>query len=169
MVTTEDDEVAEQVRLLRSHGMRVRYHHEMLGFNYRMTDLHAAIALAQLQRLDSMNERRAQNAAHLSAHIESVETPVHHSPGRHVWHQYTVRVRPGQDRNKAVAVLADAGVGTGVFYPVPAHRQPHLVPYAVGVELPVSDELAASVFSLPVHPQLSDADLRTIVEEVNRL
>jgi perosamine synthetase len=169
MITTNDAAVAERARLLRAHGMRVRYQHELLGYNYRMTDLHAAIALAQLERLESMNAARAQHAAFLSKHLTSVDVPADSVAGRHVWHQYTIRVRPGTDRDAAVARLAEGGVGSGVFYPIPCHRQPHLARYAEGPQLPVTDALARSVISLPVHPELSDSELEMIVERVNEL
>jgi dTDP-4-amino-4,6-dideoxygalactose transaminase len=169
MLTTDDDAVAERARLLRAHGMRARHQYEALGFNYRMTDLHAAIALAQLERLASLNGARSRNAAFLSEHLTTVQVPADSPHGRHVWHQYTVRLGSRIDRDAAVAGLARAGVQTGVFYPVPAHRQPHLAPYATRADLPVTEQLARSVLSLPVHPELTGDDLQLIVDEVNRL
>jgi dTDP-4-amino-4,6-dideoxygalactose transaminase len=168
MLTTDDDALADRARLLRAHGMRRRYYHEMLGYNYRLSDLHAAIGLEQMKRLDAFTAARRANAAYLNAHLTSVITPVTRPGNGHVWHQYTVRL-PGRDRDMAVRQLADRGVGTGVFYPVPAHRQDYLHEVAAGVSLPVTERLAGEVFSLPVHPQLSQAELETIVAEVNRL
>ncbi len=170
MITTDDDALAERCRLLRNHGMPRRYQHELLGYNYRLSELHAAIGLAQIGRLDEYTARRRANAAYLNAHLESVLTPTVRPGCGHVWHQYTVRVRPGVDRDAAVQQLNQAGIGTGVFYPVPAHRQPYLA--ALGLDkatLPVAERLAREVISLPVHPLLSQADLETIVAEVNRL
>lgn len=170
MITTDDDALAERCRLLRSHGMPRRYHHEMLGYNYRLSDLHAAIGLVQIGRLGEFTARRRTNAAHLNAHLKSVLTPAVRPGYGHVWHQYTVRVRPGVDRDAAVRQLNEAGVGTGIFYPVPAHRQPYLAALGFGeASLPVAERLAREVISLPVHPLLSQADLEAIVAEVNRL
>lgn len=169
MITTDDDEVAERARLLRSHGMRRRYEHELLGYNFRLSDLHAAIGLAQLDRLSELTQRRRANAAYLSECITSVTTPQVKSGFEHVWHQYTVRVDAGRDRDAAARQLAVAGVGSGVFYPVPAHRQPHLRELVNGVQMPVAEQLAREVLSLPVHPALTPAELEVIVAEVNKL
>ncbi len=175
MITTDDDEVARACRMLRAHGMERRYYHDMLGYNYRMTDLHAAIGLAQLMRLEEFTARRRRNAAFLSAHIRNpkVVTPHRDCPGGcmlgHVWHQYTIRVLGGE-RDRAVERLAAAGVGTGVFYPVPAHRQKHILASGLGdVRLPVAEQAAQEVLSLPVHPLLTEADLQTIADAVNAL
>ncbi len=170
MITTDDDELASHCRMLRNHGMQRRYYHDMLGYNSRLSDLHAAIGLAQIERLEEFTAKRRANAAYLNAHITSVITPQVQAGCEHVWHQYTVRVDGGRDRDAAVKQLNGAGVGTGVFYPVPAHKQAYLVEMGLGdVRLPVTEQLAQEVISLPVHPQLSQADLETIVSEVNKL
>jgi dTDP-4-amino-4,6-dideoxygalactose transaminase len=169
MITTNDDAVAEKCRLIRNHGMKRRYYHDMLGFNFRMTDLHAAIGLAQLDRLAGFTEKRRAHAAFLSARIESVVTPKVKAGYGHVWHQYTVRVDGGRDRDAAVKQLNDAGVGTGIFYPVPAHQQDYMREIVGDVRMPVAEQLAGEVISLPVHPQLTQADLDKIVSEVNKL
>lgn len=170
MITTDDDALAQRCRMLRNHGMQRRYYHDMLGYNFRMTDLHAAIGLAQIDRLDEFTARRRANAEYLNRHIRSVITPQVRPGYGHVWHQYTIRVDRNRDRDAVVKRLNDAGVGTGIFYPVPAHKQAYLVEMGLGdVSLPVAERLAGEVVSLPVHPQLSQADLETIVAEVNRL
>ena len=170
MITTDDDALAQRCRMIRSHGMQRRYYHDMLGYNFRMTDVHAAIGLAQMDRLDEFTAKRRANAAYLNAHITRVVTPQVRPGYAHVWHQYTVRLDKGRDREAAVKRLADAGVGTGIFYPVPANKQAHLVKMGLGdVSLPVAERLAEEVISLPVHPHLSQADLETIVAEVNKL
>lgn len=167
MITTNDDAIAQQSRMLRNHGMQRRYYHDMLGFNFRMTDLCAAIGLVQLNRFDDFTAKRRANAAYLNSKIESVITPKVKDGYGHVWHQYTIRTK--SDRDSAVKKLTDAGVGSGVFYPVPAHQQGYIVEKLGQVHLPVTEQLAKEVISLPVHPQLSQADLETIVAEVNKL
>jgi len=169
MITTNDDTVADQCRLIRNHGMRRRYYHEMVGYNFRMSDLHAAIGLAQMDRLEKFTQARRTNAQYLNANLKTVVTPKVKAGYGHVWHQYTIRVDGGRDRDAAVKQLADAGVGTGIFYPVPAHQQEYMREYAGEYHLPVAEKLAKEVISLPVHPQLSQADLETIVAEVNKL
>ncbi len=169
MITTNDDAVAEQCRLIRNHGMKRRYYHEMVGYNFRMSDLHAAIGLAQMDRLEKFTQARVHNAQYLNANLSSVITPRVKAGYGHVWHQYTIRVDGGRDRDAAVKQLADAGVGTGIFYPVPAHQQEYMLEFAGEYHLPVAEKLAKEVISLPVHPQLSQSDLETIVTEVNKL
>jgi dTDP-4-amino-4,6-dideoxygalactose transaminase len=171
MITTDDESLAEHCRMLRHHGMRQRYHHEFLGYNFRMTDLHAAIALAQMDRLEEFIAKRRENAAYLSAHIDSVVTPQVREGYEHVWHQYVVRVAPrgGRDRDAAARQLREAGVGTGIHYPLPAHQHGYVRDVVGEVSFPVAERLASEVLSLPVHPGLSPADLEQIVEAVNRL
>jgi dTDP-4-amino-4,6-dideoxygalactose transaminase len=169
MITTNDDHIAEQCRLLRSHGMRRRYYYDMLGYNFRMTDIHAAVGIAQLARLDASTVKREANAAYLSAHLNSVCVPPVREGYGHVWHQYTIRVDRGRDRDAAVQQLADNGVGSGIFYPVPAHQHDYMREVVGNLTFPIAEKAAAEVISLPVHPQLSQADLEKIVAEVNKL
>ena len=169
MITTNDDAVAELARVLRNQGMKRRYHHEMLGYNFRMTDIQAALGLVQLQRLPEFTEKRRQNAAYFNSKIESVTTPTVQEGFRHVWHQYTVRINHSRDRDAAVEQLTAAGIGTGIYYPIPAHQQPYIKEVVGEVHLPVAEQMAKEVISLPVRPQLSQTDLNTIVREVNKL
>lgn len=169
MITTDDEAVAEYCRMVRNHGMKRRYYHEMLGYNYRMSDLHAAIGLAQMDRFEEMTQKRRENAAYLSANINSVITPKVGPDVEHVWHQYTVRVDRGRDRDTAVIQLNEAGVGTGIFYPVPVHKQGYMRDIVGDIHLPVAEQMAMEVISLPVHPHLSGDDLETIASEVNKL
>ena len=169
MITTNDDDVAEKARLLRSHGMKRRYYYDMLGFNFRMSDLHAAIGLTQMGRLADFNAKRKANAEYLQARLESVKVPTVRPEYGHVWHQFTVRINGGRDRDAAVEQLTQAGVGTGVFYPVPAHQHDYMRERIGDISLPITEKLSQEVFSLPVHPGLSQADLEKIVSEVNKL
>ena len=169
MITTDDDDIAEFCRMVRSHGMKVRYYHDMLGYNYRMSDLHAAIGLAQMDRLEKFTEKRKANAAYLNEHLTSVVTPKVKPEYDHVWHQYTIRLDGGRDRDAAVKQLNSAGIGTGIFYPVPVHQQGYMRELVGEYHLPVSERLADEVISLPIHPQVTKSDLEKIVEEVNKL
>jgi dTDP-4-amino-4,6-dideoxygalactose transaminase len=169
MITTESDAVADRARLLRNHGMRNRYEYEMLGYNFRLTDVLAAIGVAQLGRLEEATRRRRSNAGYLSAHLRGVGIPVVKEGREHVWHQYTVRLAHGVDRSDVVRRLSAAGIGTGVFYPLGAHRFPHIQAETGDVDLPVTDRVAESVLSLPVHPLLDQSDLERIAAAVNSL
>jgi len=155
MITTNDEAFAQRCRMIRNHGMQRRYYHDMLGFNFRISDLHSAIGLAQIGRLAEFTEKRRANAAYLSEHIYRVITPKVKAGFEHVWHQYTVCLDGQRNRDAAVKQLNEAGVGTGVFYPIPAYRQAHLVEAGYGdLFLPVTERMVNEVISLPVHPQL---------------
>jgi perosamine synthetase len=169
MITTNEDAVAEKCRMLRNHGMKHRYYHDMLGFNFRMTDLCAAIGLVQIDRLEEFTTKRRAHAAYYNLKIVSVITPAVKEGYDHVWHQYTIRVDRGRDRDTAAQQLSDAGIGTGIFYPVPAHKQEYMRKIVGEVKLPAAEQLAKEVISLPVHPQLTQEDLDAVVAEANRL
>ncbi|GAA2894148.1 aminotransferase class I/II-fold pyridoxal phosphate-dependent enzyme [Microbacterium esteraromaticum] len=166
MVTTATDDIARRVKLLRNQGMERQYENEVIGFNARMTDIHAAIGRVQLTKVDAWTRTRQQNAAFLDTNLQGVVVPPVADGAVHVYHQYTVRV--SEDRDGFVAALkAEHNVGAGVYYPIPNHRLPSLAPYAPGLDLPVTEQAAREVVSLPVHPSLSQADLERIVTAVN--
>jgi len=170
MVTTDDAGVARQVSVLRQHGASERYHHDVLGYNFRMTEIAAAIGRAQLAKLDRFNERRRRNASVLDEGLAGVAgfvTPRERHGYRHVYHQYTVRI--ARDRDGFQRRLRELGIGSAVHYELPVHRQPLYLSLGYGnVSMPEADRAAAEVLSLPVHPALSDADLDRIVESVRQ-
>jgi perosamine synthetase len=164
MVTTDDDDLAARLRPLREHGAKERYHHDVLGYNYRLTDLAAAIGLAQLAKLDGFNQARRHNAGRLSAGLAGIKgiTLPHERPGyQHVSHQYTVRVHEGRDRVQGK--LREMGIGTAVHYPIIVTRQKLYADLGYdSVSTPIAEALATEVLSLPVHPALSGSDLDRI-------
>ena len=171
MVTTDDDALAERVRLLINHGQIRKYLHTAVGYNYRMTNIAAAIGLVQLDRLEGFNERRIRNARYLDRNLAGagLVTP-YATPGvRHVYHQYVVKIPADYPitRDAFVSALADRGIGTAVHYPVPVNRQP--VYENERASCPVSDDLAASVVSLPVHPSVTEDELAYICDAVQEL
>ena len=170
MLTTDDEQLAQTMRMIRNHGMQRRYYHDMLGYNFRMTDLHAAIGLAQVERFESFTQARRANAEYYNKNIKSVIIPTVKAGYEHVWHQYTIRIKDGQDRDAAVKQLNDNGVGTGIFYPVPAYSQTPIIDLGSRhADCPVTEEIVKEVISIPVHPQLTQEDLEKVVFEVNRL
>jgi len=167
MITTDDDATAEQCRMIRQHGMRTRYLHEQLGYNFRMSDIHAAIGLEQLRKLERFNHSRQENAAYLSANLRGVVTPQVPEGYQHVFHQYTIRVPDGH-RDVLRNYLREQGVGSEVYYPQPVHKQPiyESVP-RYHQTYPESELAAREVLSIPVHPGLSTSDLGVIVDTIN--
>jgi perosamine synthetase len=146
--------------------MRTRYSFEMLGYNYRLTDVAAAIGLAQLAKLDGgIARRRAIAAAYDAAFADlPLRLPVTPDGRTHVFHQYTVDVGPARD-----AIIADiraAGVGADIYYPVPVHRQAYILERGLHAELPVTDAAAAHILALPVFPGLTDAEQTVVVDAV---
>jgi dTDP-4-amino-4,6-dideoxygalactose transaminase len=166
MITTDDDAIAEKARVIRQHGMRRRYYHDEIGFNFRMTDVHAAIGLAQLKKLDKFNTMRQANARYLSSHLKGVSVSFVPETYEHVYHQYTVLVPDGK-RDSLRTYLQENGIGSEVYYPVPVHQQAVYKNLGYELSLPESERAALEVLSLPIHPALSQADLETIVQAVN--
>lgn len=167
MITTNDDIEDEKSRVVRQHGMRRRYYHDELGFNFRMTDVHAAIGLEQLKKLETFNQKRRANAAFLSSNLQGVKVPKVPEGYEHVFHQYTVRVAGGK-RDSLRTYLQEKGIGSEVYYPVPVHKQSFYVQeLGYNISMPQSEQAAQEVLSLPIHPALSQADLETIVNAVN--
>lgn len=176
IVTTNDDDVADRLRLLRNQGMRARYQYEIAGHNYRMTNLAAAVGLPQLNRLSQINDARRHNAARLTdglSGIEGLTPPFTPAAGRtHVFHQYTVRLDPSRiDRDQFVEQLNARGVGCGIYYPkvvfdYDCYRHD---PRVVQDDVPNAWRVASEVVSLPVHPYLSEADLDTIISTVREV
>jgi dTDP-4-amino-4,6-dideoxygalactose transaminase len=168
MIAAADEVIARNARLLRNQGMERQYENEVIGFNARMTDIHAAIGRVQLTKVDAWTRARQENAAFLDANLTGVVVPPVASGAVHVYHQYTIRVL--DDRDGFVKALKDEHqVGSGVYYPIPNHRLPSLAPYAPGLDLPETEKAAREVVSLPVHPSLTQADLERIVAAVNAL
>jgi perosamine synthetase len=165
MLTTSDAELAGRVRLLREHGMKVRYHHDIVGYNFRMTDIAAAIGLAQLPKLDAYNGRRRAIAARYDRELRGVITPTVRTGVTHVYHQYTIRVR---ERDAFAERLKERGVGSAIYYPIPVHRQKPFLALGYGNEdYPVTDRLTDEVLSIPVHPSLSDDEVAQVIGAVN--
>jgi len=167
MATTDNDVLADRLRLYRNHGMRVRYHHDELGTNFKPTDLAAALGIEQLAALDARTARRRRNAARLTEGLAGYLTPSVPAGRDHVWHQYTLRL-PGE-RDAVAGALRDRGIGTLIYYPVPIHRQEYLqrlLPGSDQLHLPVTDRLAAEVLSIPVRPNLTDQELDAVIEAV---
>lgn len=171
MVTTNDEEVANKAKLIREHGSKVRYHHDILGYNYRMTDIAAAVGLEQLKKLDNMNEKRIKNAERLTNNIKGVKPPYVMPEVRHVFHQYTVKVteKTGISRDDFSNSLNSRGIGTGIYYPIPIHKQSIYRQLGYDDSLPVSEKAAKEVLSLPVHQGSSEGDIEHILSAINEI
>jgi dTDP-4-amino-4,6-dideoxygalactose transaminase len=169
MLVTNDLQIAERARLIRNHGSPRTYEHVMLGYNMRLTDLAAAIGLAQLKHLKKWNSIRRENAAYLTAKLSSIEgivTPKVRDQAEHVFHQYTIRI---SDRDNSAQKLREKGVGVGIHYPTPIYKQPLYQDLGYCDVLPIVEAACHEVLSLPVHPSLSKDDLDHIIQAVTSL
>ncbi|WP_129597832.1 DegT/DnrJ/EryC1/StrS family aminotransferase [Methanohalophilus profundi] len=166
MITTDDVQVAEKARMIRAHGSKQRYMHELMGYNYRMTDIAAAIGLVQLGRIDEFNSARQTNASLLTDGLRGLDyitTPVVREGCEHVYHQYTVRT---QNRDALADYLKDNGVGCGIYYPIPIHKQPLYRDLGYTDDLAETEKAAEEVLSLPVHPAVEEKDIEHIITTI---
>jgi perosamine synthetase len=176
LVTTNDDDLGDRVELLRSHGSRRKYVHEIFGFNYRITEPASAIGISQLDRLEAENDLRNRNARQLTQALSKIPgiVPPSVQPGvRHVFHQYTIRVLDGHfrvDRDRFAEALRAEGVETGVHYPVTINRQPAWIDrFGESEAEPESEAAAREVLSIPVHPQVTRAQCAEIALAVEKV
>ncbi len=168
MLTTNNSELAQRLRLLAAHGMSPRYHHREIGINSRLDTLQAAILGVKLKHLGEWSAARSANAARYWQLLneaglqQQVQLPHSGSGQGHVWNQYTIRV-PGGRRDAVKAHLAQCGVGAEIYYPVPLHQQDCFayLGYRPG-SLPATEQAAAEVLSLPIFPELTEAELQTV-------
>lgn len=174
MITTDNDDIAETCKLLRNHGESKKYYHVILGYNYRMTNIQAALGIVQLKRLEEFNEKRIRNAEYLNRHlkVEGLITPHKERNVRHVYNQYVVKIENEfpMSRDEFMKYLQEKGIGCAVHYPMPIYKQPLYRKLGFNdVKCPNAEDLSSKVLSLPVHPALTKEDLKYIVEVINNL
>ena len=166
-VVTNDPDLAKNIRLLRAWGEEVRYEHKYRGFNYRMDGVQGAILGVKLRHLEAWTEARRRNAGEYGRRLAetSVEVPRERRDVRHVYHLYVVRL---QQRDAWRERLTEAGVQTGVHYPIPVHLQPAYrdLGYAAG-DFPICEEASREVLSLPMFPELTDAQIAEVAHALS--
>ena len=171
IITTDNDDYAESARLFRQHGRfsMHQYEHTELGYNYRMTDISAAILLEQLKKLDFITKKRVENAAYLSKglrNIKGIKVPIIKKGHKHVFHQYTIKVGDNfkLKRDGLIIHLNKRGIGCSVYYPKPLHLYNHIKKFGYKKgDFPVAEKLSEQVISLPVHPLLKRDELDCII------
>ena len=161
LMTAKEAKHAETLRMLRHHGSRKTYLHEVVGWNSRLDELQAAVLRVKLQRLEDFNRARSRIAGMYRRHLQKIDLvlPGEHGRGRHVYHQFTIR----SERRDAIRErLAAEGIASSVFYPMPLHRQPVYEATSRGVSLPAAEAAARTVLSLPINPLLDEAAVERI-------
>ena len=168
MITTAHGDLAEKVRMIRNQGQSEQYKHEIISYNFRMTDMQAALGVEQLKRIEGLNKKRAENAKFLTdalSSVDGIEVPFVPGHMKHVFHQYTIKVPKGRD--KLLEYLNKHGVGARVYYPEPVYMQPPYVKMGFRKGLcPATEEACKQVLSLPVHPMLTQGELETVAKAV---
>ncbi|MBI5657700.1 MAG: DegT/DnrJ/EryC1/StrS family aminotransferase [Geobacter sp.] len=165
LITTNDDAMAEQVKMLRNHGSKVRYHHDVIGYNSRLDELQAVILRVKLKHMDAFTAGR-RRVAHLYSTLlaGSVLTPpCEDGIGLHVYHQYTTLTAR---RDAVMEALSKAQIASAIYYPIPLHQQNVFSADCAGLRLPVTEDVAARCLSLPVFPEMTDDQVRQVVEVV---
>jgi dTDP-4-amino-4,6-dideoxygalactose transaminase len=165
LISTNSAELAEQIRVLRNHGSKVRYHHSVIGYNSRLDELQAVILRVKLKQIDRFNTER-RRVAHLYSQLlagSRVQPPEEDGKGVHVYHQYTVLT---DCRDEIMATLTEAGIASAIYYPIPLHRQEVFAAECAAVSCPVADEVAARCISLPVFPEMTDEQVREVARIV---
>ncbi|BAO80588.1 predicted pyridoxal phosphate-dependent enzyme apparently involved in regulation of cell wall biogenesis [Serpentinimonas raichei] len=156
MVTTQSDALAETLRMLRNHGSKVRYYHDIIGYNSRLDELQAVVLRAKLPRIDHYNQQRRRVAQRYQAGLAGLplQTPFEDGIGQHVYHQYTLLC---ERRDALQQALSAAQIASAIYYPVPLHQQKVFAAEAAGQSFPVTESVARCCLSLPIYPELSDA------------
>jgi len=173
IITTDSKDVYDKARLFRNHGQGEQYEYNELGYNFRLSDLHAAVAVEQMKKLDSFTDARINNAQLLTNGLKDVNgiiIPVVKDNCKHVFHQYTIRITDSfpVSRDELRDALFREGIHTGVYYPKPLHLQPAYkkLGYKKG-DFPVAEKACEEVLSLPVHPLVSESDIKKIIDTIN--
>ena len=172
-ILTSDKWLEQKCREIINHGQSEKYVHTSIGYNFRMTDMQAALGIVQLSKLDKMNDKRIRNAALFNKYlwkIKNIETPLSKLGVKHVFHQYTIKVKDGFPRNRdqLQEFLNKRDVQTGIHYPIPIHLQPSYRKRC-NISLPVSEEVSKEVLSLPVHPLLSRNEVMYIADLISEV
>jgi UDP-2-acetamido-2-deoxy-ribo-hexuluronate aminotransferase len=167
---TNDDTLAHRLLMMANHGQSKKYYHESIGCNSRLDTLQAAILNVKLQYLDNYRDARIKVADfydQVLSDVEAIVSPVRNAYSNHVFHQYTLRLLNVEDRNKLKTYLESQGIPTMIYYPLPLYKQKAYMNYVIeGFELQHTEQLCASVLSLPIHTEMSDEQMNYIVSKV---
>lgn len=169
MVITNDDSMAEKIRILRNHGQKVRYYHSVIGYNSRLDEIQAGILRVKLKRIDEYNKKRKENARLYTEKLKGADiiTPFEPEGYYHVFHQYSIRT---SKRDSILKGLTDAGIASAIYYPVPLHLQESYkdLGYKKG-DFPVSEAVASDIISLPMYPELTAGQIDEVCKTIKEL
>ncbi len=166
-VATNDDALADKLRMMRNYGQPVKYQHNFIGVNSRLDEMQAAILRIKLKYLDARNQKRIAIAQRYSQQLAALnlQLPIPYGPVKHVYHQYVIAA---DNRDALKNKLAERGIQTQIHYPIPIHRQKAYLSYCCGLKLPITERICSRILSLPIFPEMSDQILGEIIAEVIR-
>jgi dTDP-4-amino-4,6-dideoxygalactose transaminase len=168
LFTTNDDQVAERARMIRSHGSKKKYYNEVVGYNSRLDTLQAALLRVKLPHIDKQSDGRRRVANIYSEHLKNIPgvvPPTEKAYAKHVFHQYTIRIKAGR-RDQIQMALKEHGIETMIYYPVPMHKLP--IYSGMKVALPNAEQAASAVLSLPIWPELQESTIKFVCDSVER-
>lgn len=166
MITCASEEDAEKLKMLRNHGSRVRYHHDLIGFNSRLDDIQAAILRVKLQHIERFNQERRRVAHRYSEGLKDlVGVPFEDGKGTHVYHQYTLLT---DRRDVVMAGLSEQQIACAIYYPIPLHRQKVFAGQCADLHLPVAESVAERCMSLPIYPEMTNEQVDLVIKTVRK-
>jgi UDP-N-acetyl-3-dehydro-alpha-D-glucosamine 3-aminotranferase len=168
LVTTGSQQTADRIKTLRNHGSNVRYQHDVIGYNSRLDEMQAVILRIKLRRIDDYNRRRRHVANIYSQELAAlpVTTPHEDGIGKHIYHQYTLL---SERRDAIMQALQAADIASAIYYPVPLHKQKVFAEQCAGPALPVTEQVSKRCLSLPIYPELDEADIGAIIDVITHV
>jgi dTDP-4-amino-4,6-dideoxygalactose transaminase len=175
-IVTNDDQLAERARMLRQHGSKKKYYHEMIGYNSRLDSIHAAILSIKLKYLEEWTQRRIEIAKTYQRLFEEKKLPIKYPKVEekgyrsHVYHQYVVEFEDEKTRDRVRDHLTKNEIGTALYYPLPLHLQKCFAEYGYKQgDFPVAEKLSKTTLALPIFPELTDEEIQFVVEKISEV
>jgi len=164
MITTNNSEIANEIKMLRNHGRKAKYEHSMIGYNFRMGEVNAAMGLIRLKKLIKNNSSRKKIANKYDNELMNVITPIEEKWTSHVYHQYSIQTK---NREKLIEELKKHNIDSAVFYPLPIHKQPIYKKFNK-IKLPVTEKLSKNILSLPMYPSMTKIEQDYVIKTINK-
>ncbi|MBA3582352.1 MAG: DegT/DnrJ/EryC1/StrS family aminotransferase [Gammaproteobacteria bacterium] len=165
LISTNDDHYAERLLQLRNHGSKVRYYHDIIGYNSRLDEIQAAILRVKLKHIDSYNQNRRRVAQQYTQQLNDLplRAPIEDGIGVHIYHQYTTLLNDANKRADVMQHLTQQGIACAVYYPVPLHQQKAFAQAGYGA-LPITEDVTSRCLSLPIFPEMTDAQIQIVCQ-----
>lgn len=163
IITSNDSKFIEKIKMLRDHGRKARYEHTIIGYNFRMGEIHAGIGLVRLKKLNHNNLKRRKIASIYNKKLKNVEKPTEESWAKHVYHQYSIITKK---REQLLKFLSLNNIGAGVYYPIPIHKQPIYRKFNKE-KLPITEKISKQILSIPIYPSMTEKEQNYVISKIN--